>query len=337
MDDTNKSIISAVLQPLDKLLETVACGVGKLYEPVHIKRMAKAKAQEIELISEAVCNHANLPIEYTNGVISINTQDANDLVFRAQNRFLFQEMKKQQNIESVVANAYTALENVTSVSETPVDVDWVSEFFNAVANVSSEQMQQLWGKLLAGEIKQPGSFSLRTLETLKKLSQKEAHIFEEISPFVLKCKGDREGSYFDFFLMRDMDGNLLPRYGMAFNKIMMLCEAGILSENYQISIILDIAANDLALIEGRQKAIQIKNLGDQSIRLSHLVHSLTESGKELLPIVLNNKEINIEKSNAYLSDCLEELKRGELTTANSQFANLTYSNQYMSWEIISYK
>ena len=335
MDDTNKSIISAVLQPLDKLFETVACGVGKVYEPFHIKRMAKAKAQEIELISEAICNHANLPIEYTDGAISINTQDAKDLVFRAQNRLLFQEMKKQQNIEAVVANAYTSLENVTSVSETPVDIDWINEFFNAVANISSEQMQQLWGKLLAGEIKQPGSFSLRTLETLKKLSSKEAHIFEEIAPFVLKCKGDRDGSYFDFFLMKDTDGRLLSRYGISFKKIMRLCEAGILSANNQISIGLYIDASEFAFIEGRQKVIQIRNLGDYSIRISHLVHILTESGKELLPIVLKNIDSNIDKSNAYLSDCLNELKAGSLTAINSRFS-MQY-NYNISWEIISSK
>ena len=316
-------------------METVSCGIGKLYEPTHIKRMAKAKAFEIKQISEAICNNANLPIDYANGTISINIEDANDLVYRAQNRFLFQEMKKQQNVEAVVANAYTELENVDSVSETPVDVDWISEFFNAVANISSEQMQQLWGKLLAGEIKQPGSFSLRTLETLRRLSQKEAHVFEEISPFILKCKGDRTGSYFDFFLMSDAENSLLPRYGIPFNKIMMLSEAGILSENSQISIVLDIDVNDSALIEGIHKVIQLKNLENQSIRLSHSAYILTESGKELLPIVLNNKDSNVEKSNAYLSDCLTELKTGRLTVINSEMLN--QSNYHISWEIINSK
>ena len=336
MEDNNKSLLSNILgleQPLTKLLETVACGIGKLYEPIHIKRIAKAQAKEIELISEAVCSHANLPINYENGTLSINTQDANDLVFRAQNRFLFQEMKKQQNIEAVVANAYTELENIDAVSDTPVDIDWVNEFFNAVANVSSEQMQQLWGKLLAGEIEQPGSFSLRTLETLKKLSKEEAHIFEEISPFVLKCKGDQEESFFDFFLMPDAEASLLSKYGIPFSKIMILSEAGIMRENLQIVFRLDINANDFAVIEGMHKDIEIKNLEDKSISLEHFAYFLTESGKELLPIVQNNQNGSIEKSNAYLSDCLKELETGGMTMINSAF--LAQNAYKISWEIIS--
>ncbi len=340
MDDNNKSLFSNILgleNPLTKLIETVTCGIGKWYEPIHIKRMAKAKANEIELISEAVCNHVNLPINYENGALSINIQDADDLVVRAQNRFLFQEMKKQQNIESVVATAYTELENVDAVSKTPVDVDWISEFFNAVANISSEQMQQLWGKLLAGEIKQPGSFSLRTLETLKRLSQKEALIFEEISPFILKCKGDPAGSYFDFFLIRDAGCSILPKYNIYFNKIMMLSEAGILSLNSQICITLDLAANGSELIEGMKKAIQIKNLSNQPISVSHLAYVLTESGKELLPIVLDGRNDRREKSNAYLSDCLNELKNGKLTAINSQLFSQDSYSRSISWEIIDSK
>ena len=38
--------------------------------------------------------------------------------------------------------------------------------------MSSEELQTLWGRTLAGEIKSPGSYSLRTLDFLKNLSHK---------------------------------------------------------------------------------------------------------------------------------------------------------------------
>ena len=47
-------------EPLAKLLETVSCGIGKLYEPTHIKRIAKAKAEEIKIISDAVTDNAGI-------------------------------------------------------------------------------------------------------------------------------------------------------------------------------------------------------------------------------------------------------------------------------------
>lgn len=94
MSDVKGIEISDVLglsQPLTKLIETVSCGIGKIYDPVHVKRMAKAKAKskEIELISSTVSNNMHLPISYGDGTVSIDTKNANDLVTRAQNRFLF--------------------------------------------------------------------------------------------------------------------------------------------------------------------------------------------------------------------------------------------------------
>ena len=62
--------------------------------------------------------------------------------------------------------------------------------------------------MLAGEIKSPGSFSLRTLEFLKNISHEEALRIAKLAPFVLggihiindKILLDSEGITFDFLL-----------------------------------------------------------------------------------------------------------------------------------------
>lgn len=54
------------------------------------------------------------------------------------------------------------------------DYDWFVRFFDAVANISNEHMQQLWGKILAGEIKHRGAFSLRTMEIMRNMTALEA-------------------------------------------------------------------------------------------------------------------------------------------------------------------
>lgn len=334
MSDSNEIGLTGFLglsKPLIKFFETLWIGIGKMYEPIHIKRMAKAKAKEINIISEALANNAVLPISYQDGAITISTEETNDLISRAQNRILFQELRKQQNIDAVVSEAYNQLENTDSVSDTPVDIDWVNEFFDTIANISSEKMQQLWGKLLAGEIMQPGSFSLRTIETLKKLSQKEARIFEEISPYILSCKGDKEGSYYDYFLLRDGDGSLLNKYGIPFYKILMLSEAGLLSQNGLITVGFNIEANDSATITGLSKTLTIKNIGKTPLEVSHSVYILTESGKELLPIVLTKTQEKELKANEYLRDCVNVLKNDGLTMINKSFMQNTNN---LLWEII---
>ena len=325
MSDANGIVFSDVFgfsQPLTKLIETVGCGIGKFYEPWHTKRMAKAKAKEIEIISGTISDNIHLPINYGDGTISISAQDADDLVSRAQKRFLFQEMKKQQNLESVVSHAYTELKDVESVSDIPVEEDWISEFFNCVANVSAEQMQILWGRLLAGEVKQPGSFSLRTLEVLKRLSTKEANIFEETAPFVLQCKGDADGTCTDYFLLPDATGNLLDNCNVPFVKILLLSEAGLMSENNLINIGFSIETNQSEVIKGINKSIKIANKGDGTIGLTHPAYLLTEAGKELWPIVLTKG--NEEKVTTYLLGCLEELKKNELTIFQGKSDDMSF-------------
>lgn len=53
--------LAGLSQPLTKFVEVVSQGIGTLYEPTHIKRMAKSRAKEIKTISSAI-NDSNLPI-----------------------------------------------------------------------------------------------------------------------------------------------------------------------------------------------------------------------------------------------------------------------------------
>ena len=57
-------IVTAAVQPANKLIDAVAGAIGKAYEPRHIRKMADAKAYEIKTISDELRNNADLPIVY---------------------------------------------------------------------------------------------------------------------------------------------------------------------------------------------------------------------------------------------------------------------------------
>ncbi|MXY70892.1 MAG: DUF2806 domain-containing protein [Acidobacteriia bacterium] len=67
-----------------------------------------------------------------------------------------------------------------------VGEDWLFRWRDLAGRTSSETLQSLWGSVLAGEVKSPGSFSLRTLDFLKSLSQEEAKQVERLAPFVIQ-------------------------------------------------------------------------------------------------------------------------------------------------------
>jgi len=52
-------------------------------------------------------------------------------------------------------------------------------FFDVVGNISNEDLQQLWGKVLANEIAKPKACSLRTLDMIRKMEIKNARILYE--------------------------------------------------------------------------------------------------------------------------------------------------------------
>lgn len=307
MSDASGITITDVLglaKGAQKLLDTIALGVGKFCEPWHVQRMATAKAKEIEIISDAISQNICLPISYNNGEIHINAEDANQLATRAQNRALYQEMRKQQNIENVIAKAYNELKGVDVVSEKPVAPDWVNEFFNRVANISNEQMQTLWAKLLAGEVQQPGQFSMRTLGTLKNLSQEEATLFSRITPYILRNNPAANEPEKAYFLIND--DNLQNKYGITFSQIMRLSEAGLFYTNGSVRFGINIQPEETTVISGVQKAIYIKNTRANLIGLDYMVYPLTESGIELYKVAFSSEKGDY---NDYLESCLQSMKR----------------------------
>lgn len=97
------------------------------------------------------------------------------------------------------------------------DDDWLLRWRECAAGVSSDELQLIWGKVLAGEVKSPGRFSLRTLEFLRNLSQAEAKAIERISPFVVAS-----------FVFRG-DNSMLESEGIKFADLLALQELGVLA------------------------------------------------------------------------------------------------------------
>jgi hypothetical protein len=88
-----------------------------------------------------------------------------EIRMRMNERLEKQEVRRQRNIESIATKAAHALpppDREQEVSDKPVNEDWTTRFFQECQDISDEQMQQLWARILAGEVTKPGSFAPRT-------------------------------------------------------------------------------------------------------------------------------------------------------------------------------
>ncbi|NGX85399.1 DUF2806 domain-containing protein [Aequorivita sp. KMM 9714] len=236
--------------PMDKLLDVVSNSVGRLSKSYfdkkdidskayEIKKLAEARAEEMKIISSAVKDNFEITggIEYKEQSITISSPKSNDnlenssvivppsLEERTEKRINYQEAKKQLNIESVTAYAAEELKNEKEVTDEPVDEDWTTRFFNIAEDISNEEMQALWGRILAGEIKKPKTYSLRTLDVLKNLSKKEAEVFLKFARLHIQSSGVS-------FILNFKNENLLEKkYGLNFNDRLLLEELGFLTAN----------------------------------------------------------------------------------------------------------
>lgn len=217
-------------KPLERLVEVIASGFGAVSKPYFIKRTAEAKAYEIQVIAKAVADSRQLLTHsaYDDGKIKIvspeSQLDMPALSNRTTLRVQYQEMRQQQNVEAVCANAAEDLKNESTVPEEKPEPGWVSRFMSIAADISAEELQFLWGKILAGEIKKPGSFSLRTLDVLRNLSAKEAEAFAKLGNYIFSA-GD------NFFFIEPRAYISTKNEGLTFQDILELKDAGLVFES----------------------------------------------------------------------------------------------------------
>ena len=281
-------IIKALSEPTVKLMDMVGSAIGTAYEPRHKRKMADATAYEISVIGDAMRNAADLPVLYNQEGVVINSDDFNRLMQRAGTRLALQETIKQHNIESVIDNAYEVLEKEDVCSEEPVEQGWINRFFNSVADVSDEDLQNLWGKVLAGEIKQPHSYSLRTLETLKNLSKYEAQLFQKILPLVVECDGE------SFVTSKS---SIYSKYGITYDDIMRLDECGLIISDGMISTTVKLS-QDSVIIHNKNYALVTEGINRET-SFTIGVHCLTIAGREILSV------LEYESDNKFFVDFAE--------------------------------
>jgi hypothetical protein len=94
---------------------------------------------------------------------------------------------KQENREKIAGRACEEIaQNPPSQdAEKQIDHDWLNHFSRHAENVSSDDVQSLWAKILAGEIRRPGTFKIRTLQELSVLSRDEAEAIHRILHYAI--------------------------------------------------------------------------------------------------------------------------------------------------------
>ena len=165
------------------------------------------------------------------------------------------------------------------------DFDWFVRFFDAVGTISNEDMQQLWAKILNGEIQQQGSFSFRALETMRNMSHYEAEIFASTASIVLD-------NAIIFSSLGEIGQEINEKFGFDNEKLRLLEECGIIN-GLKMQNQLELDYDEAGGFEHNGKLLLIKNISEEPFILDYVCYNLTRVGIELFPIVYRENEDNM--------------------------------------------
>ena len=230
-----------------KLWETlVEKGVGSLLSPWQTKRVGKARnevrRQELLMLAQAEHDAAEvragrMRLRHDGAVVRLPPPGAADNVTEvcvdgriepqlglpsavavAEKVTATDAARHEINTAKAILFAEEQLATDTQVPPArPIEDDWLFAWRDYAGRVSNDDLQRLWGSVLAGEVKSPGRHSMRTLEFLKGLSKPEADLLAKLARFVV------DGS-----LIRSQ-ADYLSAQGLPFVVLLQLQELGVLS------------------------------------------------------------------------------------------------------------
>lgn len=295
---------------IEKLAATVGGGAGRVADGIgevaQVKWLDRAKADNeayriqavgdaqtrvmesrARIISDMAREGMNLQgLSITNAEISAQltglSPELQQLHQRTQQRIAYENIMEQLNRDTVVAHAAAELVDDEQIADEPVDPDWMKRVFRTVQDISNEEMQLIFGKILAGEVKQPGSFSLRTVDFLSTFTKKEAASFRDICAFSWKDEDDID---IILFSLEENNWNIkMPSY----NELQHLAEIGLIE--YSVGMFAPKFGYEQSTItlsyNGSKFKIEAETPKDDTgkPRISAGIVLLTKMGKELAQV-----------------------------------------------------
>ncbi len=175
-DDSGEKKLPTIREALSDYFGIQLPGLPPM--PQTIKNADKAIGQIFLALggnaSERVSNN-------TGKVKALGKIELDDIVRNAEER------RKLENRAVITKAAIEDLNEDPGAVDAKGDIedDWLNTFARISEDKSSADLQKLFGKILAGEVRKPGSFSLRTLQFVSTLSREDAHKISQFYAFVL--------------------------------------------------------------------------------------------------------------------------------------------------------
>lgn len=188
------------------------------------------------------------------------------------------QIGERQEIENFVENVKIAAQALMTIqdndiSDQEIHGDFFARWRREARVIGETDLRVLWGRILAEEIRFPGTVSYRCLDLLKNITSEEARIFQRVAPYI-ELSG---------FLVYDRTQHPLPD-DISHENLVVLQECGLLSNIADVRE--QIITRRISVGNEQRFALLFKDIALLSCRSRIFTYALkvSSAGKILLSI-----------------------------------------------------
>ena len=249
IDNLIKKIPKALMPNTLKVFDRL-CASAMDIPTAYLEGIAKEKRAETE-------GRLKLTQESTKQIAD-KMNISSEYVRTAGKKFAHRVVREQINVDKITENAIKELEkkdhentdqmphDKSNPSQKTINDDWLNNFEKEARYKSTEEMQILFSRILAGEIKHPESYSIKAVKTLGELDPTVAKLFKKLC----SCASFISPPGFNHVIIDarvpslgvNAGTNSLQRFGLSFSELNLLNEYGLIISdfnswyNYQLCI-----------------------------------------------------------------------------------------------------
>lgn len=172
----------------------------------------KTDKTSVITIDEPNENNSSLPLDNIDKKKQSNDSQAHDLFFKITQQFGLEaailpiekqmpiedrstkrerlaNLRKQKNIETIMEKTFSYCASNSIDKRT--DLDWFNRYISLAEDVSNKTMQDLWAKILAGELSRPGSYSLKALKVFRDMSIVDAKLLAKACSLAVRDQSNK--------------------------------------------------------------------------------------------------------------------------------------------------
>lgn len=203
----------------------------------------------------------------------------------------------ERNLQNIINETTKIIEQnkINIVGYTKID--WINMYLENAKITCDPYMQQIWAKVLAKELTQPGSISFKTIDVLKNMSVNEFKILEKLSTIAIN------GIF--------VQGEYLDEYGLSWPILQRAKEFGLLSLSSSERTINFNENNEAAQFINKQYFIKFSRKNNTNVKIQ--CYMLANATNELSDIICSTTSQDVAV--LITKDIIKKLNNTNVTIA----------------------